>query len=140
MDSEILAALIGVSAAFIGSIVGGVLSYLSTRSVRKIEWKLERRDRETERRYSLYAEFLAEASRLMLLSFERKGVISEEVRKLVALESQIWFHSTEVGASSRNIASCVLNHFEKDEEEDRPNFPELRDEYVRICRRDLDRL
>ena len=75
----------------------------------------------------------------MLLSFERNVVFSEEARKLVALDSEIWFHSTEVGASSRKIASCVLDHFEKDKE-DRPSFPELRDEYVRICRHDLDRL
>lgn len=55
---QIAAAMVGVASALLGALLGGVASYVSTRSMRRVEWKLAHAGREMQKREAIYLEFL----------------------------------------------------------------------------------
>ena len=65
-------ALIGVIAALCGTAVGGLITYFTNRDLKKTEWKLSVLREEINDRKRLYSDFLAEAYRLTLISFQTK--------------------------------------------------------------------
>jgi len=121
MDTPILVAVVGLAGALIGTLIGGVISYISTRSVRRMEWKQSLVLRDLQTREDLYADFLAEIGRLMLVSLAPppSTVGLSLFSKLVALESKIWFHSDSLGTSARELAKVVLEEFQKKSESTR---------------------
>lgn len=139
MDTQLVVAVIGVSAALLGSIVGGVSSYLSTRSMRKLEWKLARIDREIDKRETLYADFLSSANLGMLSSFNKDPDSTEVIKPIMNLEARIRLVSPELGELARKVVSCVIDHHQK-EKNDKASYPPLRDEFISRCKSSLDAL
>lgn len=137
MEIQLAVAVIGVVAALLGSLIGGTSSYFSTRSMRKLEWRLSQVDREIEKRESLYAEFLSQANMGIISSFDQKPSSTEILRPLLNLESRIRLISPEVGELARRIAACVIDHHEKSKE-DKASYPPLRDEFIAKCKASLD--
>jgi hypothetical protein len=137
MEVQVIVAIVGVAAALLGSAIGGFTSYLSTRSMKKLEWKLSLREKELARSEGLYSEFIAEANRVLIQSFDQKFSSVKEMTTLLALESRIWMHSEEIGILSRQIVSCVLDYHTKDRKDEEARFPGLRDTFIATCRREL---
>ncbi|HEY8886851.1 MAG TPA: hypothetical protein VIM35_00055 [Gallionella sp.] len=152
MDTPVLVAVVGLVGAFVGSAVGGLISYFSTKAVRRMEWKQEMAQKDIQAREDLYADFLSEAGRLMLVSFtkEAKSTPSTEFSKLVTLEAKVWFHSEPLGKQARELAKIVMKEFEPksvdktvDETEtkkDEVTFAALRDKFISDCKLDLQRI
>ena len=145
METQTLVALVGVGGALVGSAVGGLISFLSSRSVRKLEWEPSLSQRDLQARETLYAEFLSEASRIVVRQVD--GNISEasDLSELLTLEAKLWFHSEEVGEIARKVVLCVLDRrlsAAKKEEPKEANgtFAELKHEYISACKNDLKRL
>jgi len=139
MNTQLTVAIIGVAAALLGSVIGGISSYFSTRSMRKLEWKLSQADREIEKREALYADFLSHANIGIVSSFDKEPDTTNLLKPLMNLESRIRLVSPEVGDSARKIVSCVIDHHQKDKD-DKASYPSLRDDFISKCRKSLDSL
>lgn len=149
MEPSLLVSVVGVMGALVGSTIGGLVSYLATRSVRRLEWKQGLIEKNLRGREDLYADFLSEASRLMLLSFSKdsKGTEFIEFSKLAALESKVWFHSDTLGKLARQIVRVVLKEFttgsgvtESEKKADEATFSDLRDKFITECKADLNKV
>jgi uncharacterized protein YneF (UPF0154 family) len=138
MSNEVLIAIIGVTSALLGSLVGGIASYFSTRSMRRLDWQLSVREKEIERNRILYNEFLAEANRLMLLSFGKKVSDTTDFSTIAAMESQIRMTSLSLGERARKITACTMSYNVKGDPKTEENFPLLRDEFIEACRQEID--
>ena len=68
MSSELIAVL----GTLFGALVGGLINYFSSRSVKNHEWKLALVRDQVASRQKLYAEFLVEAQRLVIQTHEEK--------------------------------------------------------------------
>ena len=138
MSNEVLIAIIGVSSALLGSLIGGITSYFSTRSMRRLDWQLTVREKEVERNRTLYNEFLAEANRLMLLALSNKISGSTDFSKIAAMESQIRMTSLTLGEIARKITASIMSYNAKDDPKGDGSFPSLRDNFIETCRQELD--
>ena len=137
METQTIVAIVGVAGVLVGSAVGGVISFLSSRSMRRMEWELSLSEKNILSRESLYVEFLTEATRLMLQSTEEKISQTTAFTTFVSLESRIWFQSPVIGELAREIARCVLDSHNKEPKDKAKEFPELRDKYISECKKDL---
>ena len=152
MDTSVLVAIVGLIGAFVGTVVGGLISYFSTKAVRRLEWKQGMIQKDIQTREDLYADFLSEASRIILVSFtkEAKDISPTEFSKLVALEAKVWFHSELLGNQARELSRLVMREFEPkktdkpaDESETKKKeatFAVLRDKFISDCKLDLQRV
>lgn len=144
METQTLVAIVGVTGALIGSAVGGLISFFSSRSVRRLEWGLGLAEKELRARESLYAEFLTEANRLLLHQIEGKSHQATEMASIIGLESRIWFYSDEVAKVAREIVLCVLDgnikDSEKKEGKDKLVFGDLKDSFLSECKKDFARV
>jgi len=135
MASSVIAA----SSALLGSLLGGFASYFSTKSMRKLEWRLAQVERNIEKRESLYAAFLGDANRFMILTLEKKIDSVAQLETLITYESRIRLTSPALGDIAREITACVLDHQGNNKEVKR-EYPKLRDEFIQRCRAELDHL
>jgi uncharacterized membrane protein YdjX (TVP38/TMEM64 family) len=103
METQTLVALFGVGGVIIGSAVGGIISFLSARSMRRMEWQLSLAEKDILNRESLYAEFLTQANRLVLQSIERNISLGTDLTTLIALETKIRFFSDSVGDAAQGL-------------------------------------
>lgn len=146
METQTLVAFVGMGGALVGSAVGGLISYFSSRSVRKLEWELSLVQKEIHARETLYADFLTEAGRLLLHQVENKSHPATEMTNLIALDARIWFYSDAVGKCSRKITVCVVDGNYSDDQEkgeekkEKPTFAALRDDFITECKKDLEAL
>ncbi len=143
METQLVIAIVAGSSALLGSAVGGLVTYFSTRSIRRMEWKIERIDIAAQQRERLYLDFLSETARLMNLAVgENKVSSAEELSKMIELSLHIGFVSDTVGNKASKLASYVLDHHgESDEPQDTTmTFSALKNEFVETCRHDIKQL
>ena len=60
------ASLVAIS-TLLGSAVGGLVTYFTTKSLKAQEWRQERRARRSEMHRDLYSAYMAECGRLFLV-------------------------------------------------------------------------
>lgn len=104
MDSQLEVAYISTAAALLGSVIGGLVSYLTTRYLKREEWRQERIDKQISLREELYANFIEECSRLALSSIDKK---SSEV-KVFAKMGSLWGRIKLVASPAVIQAACEL--------------------------------
>lgn len=132
MQTEIATALIASISALAGSAVGGFAAYFSNKSMRKLEWKLSEIEREIASRRATYANFLAEANKLILQSVEKKASSAIPIQELLNLQSEIALLSPPIASKAKEIISCVLDHHQKGNEQ-HGTYPTLRDDSIALC-------
>jgi hypothetical protein len=132
MGTEIATSLIAATAALVGSFVGGAVSYFSTRSMRKLEWRLSEIEREIASRRTIYAKFLSESNIWIIRSVDQRASSFVEMQELLNLQSEISLSSPQIGAKAKEILSCVLDHHQKGKEP-LGTYPLLRDSFVDLC-------
>lgn len=109
MAPQVIAAIIGVSSALLGTLVGGFLTYLSNKNLKLIEWQLSLIKEEESNRRKLSSDFLGEANRLTLFSIEGKVGSVRELDSLINCFSQVEFVSTEqVIEQAKKLVDCVI--------------------------------
>lgn len=136
MDTEIATALIVAASALIGSAVGGVASYFSTKSMRKLEWKLSEIEKEIASRRAIYAKFLAESNTWIVRSVDQKVDSFAEMQELLNLQSEISLMSPKIGEKAKEILSCVLDHHQKGKQQ-LGTYPPLRDSFIDLCLQEI---
>jgi len=109
MAPQVIAAIIGVSSALLGTLVGGFLTYLSNKNLKLIESQLSLIKEEESNRRKLSSDFLGEANRLTLFSIEGKVGSVRELDSLINCFSQVEFVSTEqVIEQAKKLVDCVI--------------------------------
>lgn len=137
MDSEAIISIVGVSGTIIGSIIGGLVSYYSARSMRRIDWDMLSIDKDIEKREKYYAEFLSETNRLFILSMDKKDSNIVNFTKLTELEAILWLYDEEVASVARNMASSVISSHQENFNSEDNSFSKLRDKYIANCKKSL---
>jgi hypothetical protein len=132
MDNDIVVAIIVAASALIGSAVGGISSYFSTKSMRKLEWRLSETEREISSRRTLYARFIAESNNWIIRSVDMKVNHFAEMQELVNIYSEISLLSPIIGRKAKEIVSCVIDHHEKGNQQ-HGTYPALRDSFIDLC-------
>jgi hypothetical protein len=132
MNTAIATALIAATSALVGSVIGGIVSYFSTKSMRKLEWKLSEIEREIASRRAIYAKFLAESNTWIVRSVDQKVNSFAEMQELLNIQSEISLISPKIGAKAKEILSCVLDHHQKGKEH-LGTYPHLRDSFIALC-------
>lgn len=142
MDTQVVTALIGLTGTGIGAIVGGGISWLSSRSTRRLDWQLAMTEKEIRAREDLYSQFLAEARRLVLCSISKKisDTDLDQLTELLALDSKISFHSPAIAGAAKKIVGCIIEAHSSTPAKQRGDFNLEVNEYVRLCKEELETL
>lgn len=109
METQTLVAIVAVGGALAGSAVGGAISFLSSRAIRRFEVQLSLQQKEIERRMTLYASFVAESNRVVLEPVAANEPLGRELVVLASLQSQIDITSEQLGGLAMRVLFAVLD-------------------------------
>ncbi len=145
MDAPIITA----SAALIGSLVGGVSTFLASWATHREQLRVQTVRQEIQRREALYAEFIVEASRRLAEALAREAQTPEVIAGLYSsLERMRLTASDEITAAAHNVMREIVEVYAA------PNrtLSEIREEigegpvrspltaFAEVCRAELKRL
>ena len=109
MPPEIQIAILSATSALLGSIVGGLLSYLTARQLKVREWHHVRLEKEIAKREDLYSAFVVECGSLVLIAFDEKLTRAKDVAPLTGLLCRIEMCSSgEVVSAARDFAKYAF--------------------------------
>jgi hypothetical protein len=138
MAPQVIAAIIGVSSALIGTLIGGFISYLSNRNIKLEEWQLSLIKEEINSRNKLYSEFLGEANRLVLFSLEEKVSSTRQMDSLMSYFTQIELVATEkVIERAKSLADCVLTCNTQSANKEDQDFYNLKKYFIEAVKDEL---
>ncbi len=137
-DMNLYIALISAGSALLGTVGGGLISFLTTYHLKKKEWQQEQVSKEIEKREKLYADFMAEFSRVNMLGWDsRVGNLNE----FVALESILGrislFSSKEVELAAVGLSQYAISRTGSSDVE---KIAALKKDFGRKSRHELDQL
>lgn len=139
-------AILSAASALLGTIIGGVISYFTTRYTITHQHKHDQRTREIEKRESLYSDFLAEVTRLGLLSIEKKANDAADFSRLAALQARIKIlASSEVAAAAGTMTAFTVKKFsdKKESAGDAQNKQVVEEsplQFIELVKKELDAL
>lgn len=130
--------IIPAASALLGTVIGGLVTFLTTFYLKKAEWKQEQITREITKREALYGEFLSEVGRLLMAGIGSKVQNPNEFRGLFTLLGRIRMCASEpVRESAENLVKVVLHgNRERGEETSEGN----NDGFTKLCRDELESL
>ncbi len=132
--------LISAGSALAGSLIGGLISFLTTYFLKKKEWQHEVLWREIEKREELYTKYMSESTRLILLAVDSHFDKALEFAKTGELLGRIRMQSSiEVIEAAENLMDRSLKAFSKkkpDSDEDK----ETTNLFSNACRKELNDL
>ena len=135
MDINIQIALISAISALVGSIVGGLIGFFTVSHVKDIEWKQKKLDSEILKREKIYSELLAEATEVILKSFDMKESSAVSFSKISSITKQIeLFASHEVAEAANHVLHYAMNSHVKDDE--KSNLESTK--FLELARAELD--
>lgn len=125
-----------ISTALVALLAGG-LSYAAGKGMKRHEWDLSLRREKVTVRQRLYAEFLAEADRLILESIQKKSDAATSFYEITRKFSEIELISSEpVCAAAKSICSNAISSHAADEKEEGIYF-ELKRLFVEQARKEI---
>jgi hypothetical protein len=73
MSPPLQIALLAAASVILGTVIGGLISYLTNKHLNRQKWELKQTERLAASREQLYGEFLAESGRLLLSALDQKA-------------------------------------------------------------------
>jgi hypothetical protein len=142
------AALIGAFSAVIGSLVGGLTSFVTTYANQRAQYRRDFLSRQFAQRENLYSEFINEAARLQVDSLEQEVVKPSTLVAIYALGNRIRLNSSEeVVRTAENSVREIIESYRSPkmtgDDIRRQAFLEIKDpvkEFGEACRKELKRL
>lgn len=136
MPDFIMPLLNFISTASVAILAAG-LSYVAGRGMKRQEWDLAARREKVAVRQRLYADFLAEADRQLLLSLEKKSSAATSFHDLTRMFSEIELLSPDaVTAAAKAICSEVIGSHGAEQQE-RSDFYALKQTFIREARAEI---
>jgi len=109
-DITLYVALISAGSALLGTVGGGLISFLTTYHLKKKEWQQGQVIKEIEKREKLYADFMAQCAHTILKKLDTSGDLAENFSMLSSLVAQVQLHATErVSQAGEQLAQKVLD-------------------------------
>jgi hypothetical protein len=141
-------AWIGAFSAVMGSLVGGLTSFLTTLANQRAQYRRDFLSKQLAQRENLYSEFINEAARLQIDSLEQEMVKPSTLVSIYALGNRIRLSSSEeVVQAAENAVREIIESYRRPkmtaEDIRRQAFLEIKDnvkEFGEACRRELKRL
>ena len=124
----------------LGTFAGGLITFLTSLSLKSKEWQHELQQKDIAKRENLYAAFLQESANLLMRSIDSKPKNATDYIQIGTLKAQIrMISSPEVISAADNLFSYVLHcNTEKGKEK---NAKEVgMTSFSSACREELDRL
>lgn len=121
--------------------VAGFISYVAGRSMKSHEWRLMLTREKVQVRQRLYAEFLAEVDRLLLLSIQSKISDPAGFHDLIRRFSEIELLATdELTKVAKEITDYAMSShlIEQKADSQKPIFHSLRSKFILIAKSDLE--
>jgi hypothetical protein len=116
------------------ALLAGMLSYAAGKGMKRHEWDLNLRREKVELRQRLYAEFLAEANRLILQSIQKKSGELTAFYKISEKFSEIELISAEpVSSAAKSIFDKAVSS-NVIEEKEGTNFFDLKRNFIQQVR------
>lgn len=138
MTMELQIALLSAISALVGTAIGGMISYFTTRYATTQQHRHETRVAEISKKEALFAEFLGEANRLLILSISSEKAPITQLEVLFSLESRIKIiGSMEIATAAVELGESLLELCVS--REVRPNHNKQEsDRYKNACKRFVD--
>jgi hypothetical protein len=145
MNVELQIAVITACSAIAGSVVGGLVTFLTTRHLKSQEWRQEQLVRELSKREELYSDFLTECGKLSLRSIDTDLEAATEFAHHHALLGRIRLVSTQnVASAAEVLAKVVVDIFRPKGSESLSKagvtFFEAQSKFCEACRFELEEL
>ncbi len=138
MEDKLLVAVIGVSSALAGTLLGGLISYFSNKNLKDREWKLSIIREEINELKKLYSDYLSEATRLEVASLKNKVNDLREFNVLGTILSQIeLLGSQNVIKAARELGDHVLHSHVENIEKREKGFFDHKCNYVAAVKKEL---
>ena len=146
MNTNTYIAILSAASALLGTIIGGIISYFTTRYTIINQHKHNQQTREIDKREVLYSEFLAEATRLELLTAEIEDG-NEKTMLQPGQFSQIYYLSTRIrliasselfSAAAAIVTKLADEHFQEPQQNKQESKPEAI--FVELAKKDLEQL
>jgi hypothetical protein len=116
-------ALIGAFSAVMGSLVGGLTSFLTTYANQRAQYRRDFLSRQFAQRENLYSEFINEAARLQVDSLEHELVKPSTLVTIYALGNRIRLNSSqEVVQAAENAVREIIASYRQ---------PKMTDDHIR---------
>ncbi|MEP0000447.1 MULTISPECIES: hypothetical protein [Pseudomonadota] len=140
MNEELSITMIGAVSALLGALIGGALSYFSTKSINTKEWVRSIAREEIQDRRHLYSSFLEEISRLEMKSHKEKTGDISEFDKVANFIAQIELFGTEetLSAAGKLADHALTSHAANSQATS--SYPELRKKFVKAVRGEIESL
>lgn len=137
MSSELVAVL----GTLFGTLVGGLINYFSSRSVKNHEWRLALARDQVASRQKLYAEFLVEAQRLVVQAREEKITSLADLNALNGKFAEISLVAPDsvVEAAQKLADSAITSHSAQPAKEVADSF-KLKTAFISAARQDISRV
>lgn len=134
MAPEIIPAI----TALVGVLVGGVINYLSMRSVKNREWRLSLAKDQAASRQKLYAEFLVEAQRLVIQAREEKISSLSDLDALNGKFAEVSLVAPDsVVETAKKITDAAITSHSAPPAKEVTDFFKLRTEFIVAVRQDI---
>jgi hypothetical protein len=134
MPSELIAVL----GTLFGTLVGGLINYCTTRSVKNHEWRLALARDQAAVRQKLYAEFLVEAQRLVVQAREDKVSSLSDLNPLNGKFAEVSLLAPEdVMGAAKKLANYAITSHSVQPAKEIADFFKLKEEFVSSARRDI---
>lgn len=144
MAEDLTVAVISAGAALLGSLVGGVISYFTTKDATLRQWKQSLVLRELERKELLYSEFIGECARMILSSIDKKESAGVAFANLYTLLGKIrMMSSKEVYTAAEALSkhcTAVHSHDGKTDADTGKSIFDARNRFTEIARTELEGL
>jgi hypothetical protein len=135
------AQLIPVFSALIGVLLGGILNFFTTKSVKQQEWKLTLVKDRINFQTKLFSDFILCTQRMLMQSMEKKISNPTELNQMNDYFSLIELSATDnVVDASKQICDYILANNLADPKEETRNFYTLKQDFIRFARTELREL
>lgn len=128
-------------AALGGTLVGGFINYLSSRSVKNHEWRLSLAKDQAASRQKLYAEFLVEAQRLVIQAHENKISSLSDLNALNGKFAEVSLVAPDsVVEAAKKLTDAAITSHSAPPAKEVADFFKLRAAFIAAVRQDIERI
>jgi hypothetical protein len=133
--------LIAVLGTLFGALVGGLINYFSSRSVKNHEWRLSLAKDQAISRQKLYAEFLVEAQRLVTQAHEDKISSLADLNILIGKFAEISLVAPDVAVeAAKKLTDAAVTSHSAPPAKEVADFFKLKAAFIVAARQDIARV
>lgn len=133
--------LVAVLGTLFGALVGGLINYFSSRSVKNHEWRLALAKDQVASRQKLYAEFLVEAQRLVVQAREEKITSLADLNALNGKFAEISLVAPDsVVEVAQKLADSAITSHSAQPAKEVADFSKLKTAFIAAARQDIARV